>query len=121
MKTHAKLLPLLFLMATHCARAEPEMPVGFEASAPGGDPSTWRAFGGFKMSYVMAAAAVKAAMLAQGYEEKHDITPDENARRCVMLWEKGGEKIIIMMWEKEIAETGCAWGVATQQLENENE
>ena len=92
--------------------AEPQMPVGFVATATNAENSTWREFGHLPVSYVMAVAAVKAAMLAQGYAEKHDIAPDEAKGRRIMLWEKEGEKIILMMWEIEIAKTGCAWGVS---------
>lgn len=94
------------------ARAEPVMPVGFVATAASAENSTWREFGHLPVSYVMAVQAVKAAMLAQGYSEKHDIESDEKTARRVMLWEKEGEKIILMVWEIEIAKTGCAWGVS---------
>jgi len=107
------LIPLLSgLFSAGLISAEPRMPVGFEATATQSENSTWREFGFLPVSYVMAVEAVKAAMVAQGYKEKHDITSDENAGRRVMLWEKEGEKIILMLWEIEIAKTGCAWGVS---------
>jgi len=105
-KTALLALPLFF------ALAEPKMPIGFKASATQPENSTWREYGSLPQPYVMAVAAVKAGMEAQGYTLKHDIKADENAKQCVMLWEKTDEKIIVMMWQIDIKETGCAWGVS---------
>jgi len=94
------------------ACAEPAMPIGFEATATNAENTAWREFGFLPMSYAMAVVAVKAAMEAQGYAEKHDIVSGGGEGRRVMLWEKENEKIILMLWEIDIDKTGCAWGVS---------
>ena len=106
---------LLGVFLCSAVLAGPTMPVGFAVATASEENTTWRQSGELAMSYEMAVAAVKATLTCQGYAERHDIVPDEATKQRIMLWEKDDEKIIVMMWQKEIAKTGCAWGVSQDE------
>ena len=93
------------------AVAEPRMPGGFEARWSQGRNNTWRESGTLDEVYSSGRRTVVACLEGQGYALQHDI-PMAGGGRVVQQWEKGGERIIVMLWETKDGRTGCSWGVS---------
>ncbi len=93
------------------ATAEPRMPGGFEARWSQGRNNTWRESGALDEVYASGLRTVRTCLEGQGYRLQYDI-PVAGGGRVLQQWEKGGERIIVMVWEKEDGTTGLSWGVS---------
>lgn len=93
------------------ARAEPMMPGGFEVRWSQERNHTWRESGMLDEAYASGDRTVRTCLEGQGYRLQYDI-PMESGRRCLMQWEKDGERIIVMVWETKDGRTGLSWGVS---------
>lgn len=96
------------------ALALPVMPSGFRCIFRDDSGKTWRETGEFALSPDAALAALRKAMLAQGYAERFDISGGNWSSEHVLLWIKGDEEIIISLWKKGDSLTGCSWGLSAK-------
>lgn len=87
------------------------MPGGFEVRWSQERNNTWRESGLLHETYDTGLRSVRTCLEGQGYELQYDI-PVAGGRRCLMQWQKGGERIIVMVWETQDGQTGCSWGVS---------
>lgn len=95
----------------NAALAEPRMPGGFEARWSQEQNNTWRESGTLDEMYASGVRSVSACLEGQGYALQFDI-PMESGRRSLQQWNKDGERIIVMVWEKQDGRTGLSWGVS---------
>ncbi|MBR6023029.1 MAG: hypothetical protein IK066_11515 [Kiritimatiellae bacterium] len=93
------------------ALGEPRMPGGFAAEWKQGRNNTWRESGTLDEVYSSGLRTVGACLEGQGYALQYDI-PMAGGGRVVQQWEKDGERIIVMVWEKRDGRTGLSWGVS---------
>lgn len=98
-------------LALGTVRGEPRMPGGFEVTWKQGRNNTWRESGTLDEVYASGVRTVEACLEGQGYALQYDI-PMTGGGRVVQQWEKEGERIIVMVWEKQDGRTGLSWGVS---------
>lgn len=101
-------------LAVNCgesARGEPRMPGGFEARWSQERNNTWRESGSLDEVYESGLRSVRTCLEGQGYRLQYDI-PVAGGGRVLQQWEKDGERIIVMVWEKQDGNTGLSWGVS---------
>lgn len=96
--------------------ADPAMPKGFVVEHVDDTGLTWRETGTLPMPLDEALAALKAALKAQGYAMRHDITGDAFGDRHLFLFLKSGEEATVMAWPDGKGRTGLAWGVSTNSV-----
>ena len=58
----------------------------------------------------MAKQHVASRWRKEGYSMKHTIELDRREGRCIMLWIKDKEQIMVMLWKIDTNHTGCSWG-----------
>jgi hypothetical protein len=62
----------------------------------------------------MAKQHVASRWQKQGYTLKHTIELDRRDGRCILLWIKDKEQIMVMLWKIDTNHTGCSWGKVKQ-------
>lgn len=102
------------VLACPAARADPSMPMGFEAQTTNATGRTWRETGLLAQPYAMAKASVRSSMLGQGYALVHDISEGPTATRSLQLWRRADEDAILMLWQEDLYSTGVAWGLSAR-------
>ena len=112
---------LAILVAPLFAFAAPRMPMGFRASFSNDTGRTWRQMGTLPQPMAMALAAVRAAMLGQGYELVHDIAENDNSAHRLLFWRREDEDIILMLWQEDLYNTGVSWGISKRGTDAEDE
>lgn len=94
-------------------RAEPRMPGGFQVEHSQAANTSWRETGTLPETYDSAMRSLRAALEGQGYVLRHDIPLAAGSDpKILMQWEKGTERIIVMLWAKADGTTGCSWGIS---------
>ena len=66
------------------------------------------------VTLAMAKQHVASRWQKQGYTMKHTIELDRREGRCIMLWIKDKEQIMVMLWKIDTNHTGCSWGKVKQ-------
>ena len=64
------------------------------------------------MPYSYAAARMR--MITQfegrGFHLRHEISLGHRNDRCLMLWEQGEKRILVMLWRVDVGKTGFSIG-----------
>ena len=64
------------------------------------------------MPYSFASAKVR--MITQfegrGYRLKHEIALGHRNDRCLMLWERGEHRVLVLLWRVDVGKTGFSIG-----------
>ena len=71
---------------------------------------SWDESGVFELSLVAAKQQLRAKLKVAGYKEKHEIPLGKKHSQCLILWEKGDEQLIYMLWQIEVDKTGYSLG-----------
>ena len=71
---------------------------------------TWTNSGEMQLSYAAARVRVISKYEGAGFKLKHEIPMGKRNSRCLMLWEKGDVKTIVMLWKMDIGRTGFSTG-----------
>ncbi len=71
---------------------------------------TWEKSGVFEKTLVASKLQVRAKMTGSGYREKHEIFLNRNKTHSIILWEKGQEQVIFMLWQINMNQTGYSFG-----------
>lgn len=92
------------------------MPDGFRRMFLDESGKTWRETGELPLAPDDALAAVKEALVAQGYHVRHDIGRKNWVGVRLLLFAKGesDDEIIVSLWKKAENLTGCSWGVSAK-------
>lgn len=71
---------------------------------------TWANSGEMQLSYAAARTRVISKYEGAGFKLKHEIPMGKRNTRCLMLWEKGDVKTVVMLWKIDIGRTGFSTG-----------
>lgn len=71
---------------------------------------TWTNSGEMQLSYAAARNRVISKYEGAGFKLKHELPLGNRNTRCLMLWEKGDVKTIVMLWRIDIGRTGFSTG-----------
>lgn len=71
---------------------------------------TWSNSGEMQLSFAAARTRVISKYEGAGFKLKHEIPLGKRNNRCLMLWEKGETKTIVMLWRIDIGRTGFSTG-----------
>lgn len=71
---------------------------------------TWTNSGEMKLPYATARVRIITKYENAGFKLKHEIPMGKPNTRCLMLWEKGDVKTIVMLWRIDVQRTGFSTG-----------
>lgn len=71
---------------------------------------TWTNSGEMQLSFAAARVRVISKYEGAGFMLKHEISMGKRNTRCLMLWEKGDFKTIVMLWKIDVGRTGFSTG-----------
>ncbi|MCQ2397452.1 MAG: hypothetical protein MJ106_07140 [Lentisphaeria bacterium] len=71
---------------------------------------TWTNSGEMQLSFAAARVRVISKYEGAGFTLKHEISMGKRNTRCLMLWEKGDVKTIVMLWKIDVGRTGFSTG-----------
>ncbi len=71
---------------------------------------TWHKNETIDLPLAMAKRQIIAKMENKGFTLKHDIPVNDKKDKFLMLWEKGNQQTLIMIWRIDIDKTGMSWG-----------
>ncbi|MCR4573358.1 MAG: hypothetical protein K5787_06295 [Lentisphaeria bacterium] len=74
----------------------------------------WQHHETLDVTLTMAKQHIISRWRKDGYSLKHTIELDRREGRCIMLWIKGKEQIMVMLWKIDTNQTGCSWGKVKQ-------
>ena len=111
MRTESFLICLLFCC---CAcYAQESVPLVQPPTAKRKDVA-WQHQETLPVTLSMAKQHVASRWQKQGYTLKHTIELDRREGRCIMLWIRDKEQIMVMLWKIDTNHTGCSWGKVKQ-------
>ncbi len=73
------------------------------------EKKNWNESGVFELSLVSSKQRLRAKMKRLGYQEKQEIFLDKKKTHSIILWEKGKEQLIYMLWRIEVDRTGYSF------------
>jgi hypothetical protein len=100
---------LIFLLLCFCVTYAQESPSLKTPSANRKDVA-WQHQETLPVTLSMAKQHVASRWRKEGYSMKHTIELDRREGRCIMLWIKDKEQIMVMLWKIDTNHTGCSWG-----------
>ncbi len=104
------------------AAAGLDMPMGFERLAQDDSGKTWRETGHIAQPFAMARISLRAAMLRQGFFLVHDIAADDKGSPRLQTWRRrGGDDVLLMMWQVDPYTTGISWGFSVAEGSDERQ
>ena len=64
------------------------------------------------MALTLTAAKIrlKTRFERENYQLKHEIEMGKHNESCLMLWEKNGKQVIVMVWRIDVNQTGYSIG-----------
>jgi len=75
----------------------------------GKDGAEWSQTGEIGLPFGTACRRMETELDRGGWKVKDWFSM--TGRKKVTVWEKGGERISLLMWEKELRKSGFSWGV----------
>ena len=101
------LLSILTILALACSA----MGQGRASASKGAAPSDgWQENGSFAVPFAAAKVRMKTRFEGQEYLLKHEIELGWRHDRCLMLWERRGRKVMVMLWRIDVNQTGFSIG-----------
>lgn len=108
-----RLLAAFPVLGWAAASAEPRLPGGFQIERAQAANTSWRETGTLPEVYGSAMRSLRAALEGQEYVLRYEIPLAAGSEpKSLMQWEKGTERIIVMLWAKADGTTGCSWGIS---------
>ena len=101
------LLPAQAAIKTYSIR----MPVSAVVTESDDSGKTWRRNGVMPVTYVSAVSQMKACLGGQGWVLKQTISLGKTNDRTLMNFEKGKQKITVMIWKIKLNQAGFSWGI----------
>ena len=87
------------------------MPVTAVITESDDSGKTWRRNGIMPVTYMSAVNQMKACLAGQGWIVKQIIPLGRKNDRTLINFEKGKQKITVMIWRMDLAKTGFSWGI----------
>ena len=100
---------LIFLLLCTCVAYAQESP-SLKTPSNNRKDVAWQHQETLPVTLSMAKQHVASRWQKQGYTLKHTIELDRREGRCIMLWIKDKEQIMVMLWKIDTNHTGCSWG-----------
>lgn len=101
------LLPAQGAVKTYSLR----MPVTAVITESDDSGKTWRRNGAMPVTYTSAVNQLRACLTGQGWVVKQIIPLGRKNDRTLINFEKGKQKITVMIWRMDLAKTGFSWGI----------
>jgi len=101
------LLPAQGAVKTFAVR----MPVTAVITESDDSGKTWRRNGVMPVTYISGVNQLRACLTGQGWVVKQIIPLGRKNDRTLINFEKGKQKITVMIWRIDLAKTGFAWGI----------
>ncbi|HQL86322.1 MAG: hypothetical protein GX574_13970 [Lentisphaerae bacterium] len=73
-------------------------------------PSSWQENQEMPLSFAAAKVRVKTKYEAQGFSLKHEIALGKRNEGCLLLWEKEGKKVLVMLRRLDVDRTCVSYG-----------
>jgi len=70
----------------------------------------WQENGSLAISFAAARGRMRTRFEGQDFLLKHEIELGKRHDRCLMLWEKDGKRVIVMLWRINVGQTGYSIG-----------
>ena len=102
-------LVIFFLLLCSCVAYAQTPPPVRQPSADRKDVA-WQHHETLGVTLAMAKLHVNSRWRKLGYTLKHTIELDRREGRCIMLWIKDKEQVMVMLWKIDTDHTGCSWG-----------
>ena len=108
------LLLILFTSAIVLFGAEVSirLPVGCVVTDNDNSGKTWAQSGFINVTYVTALNNFTSSLRSQGWREIQHIEMGKEKLQSIMLWQRGNDKLTLMLWKVQVAQTGFSWGIA---------
>ena len=87
-----------------------KLPVGCVVSDTNSTGETWRQNGYMRVAFALAVKQFSASLQRQGWHVEQYIEMGKEKKQAIMTWQRGGEKVTLMLWKINITHTGFAWG-----------
>jgi len=100
---------LIFLLLCFCVTYAQESP-SLKTPSTNRKDVAWQYQETLPVTLSMAKQHVASRWRKEGYSMKHTIELDRREGRCIMLWIKDKEQIMVMLWKIDTNHTGCSWG-----------
>ena len=98
---------LVFLLLALSALAhEPPSANELQKQLKGG----WQEASQMKLSFAATKIRLKSRFEREGYRLKHEIDMGKHHESCLMLWERNGRQVIVMVWRMDVNQTGYSIG-----------
>ena len=62
------------------------------------------------LSFAATKNRIKSRFEHENYRLKHEIEMGTRKDTCLMLWEKNGRQVIVMVWRMDVNQTGYSIG-----------
>ena len=104
---------LIFLLLCTCVAYAQESP-SLKTPSTNRKDVAWQHQETLPVTLSMAKQHVASRWRKEGYSMKHTIELDRREGRCIMLWIKDKDQIMVMLWKIDTNHTGCSWGKVKQ-------
>ena len=86
------------------------LPVGSIVLENDSSGKTWNQNGLMNVTFVSAMAQFKSTLKSQGWKETQHINMGKEKKQAIMTWQRGDDKITLMLWKINTNTTGFSWG-----------
>ena len=70
----------------------------------------WQEYSQMALTLTAAKIRLKTRFERENYQLKHEIEMGKHNESCLMLWEKNGKQVIVMVWRIDVNQTGYSIG-----------
>ena len=70
----------------------------------------WQESSQMDLTLTATKLRLKSRFEREGYQLKHEIEMGKHNESCLMLWEKNGRQVIVMVWRIDVNRTGYSIG-----------
>lgn len=99
------------LSATPKSKVKIKLPISAKVTSRDNSGKGWNENGFMNVTYVLAKKQFATKLRSQNWSLEQYIDMGKKKERCLTVWQKGGQKMTLMIWRVKNGQSAFSWGL----------